>query len=441
MHRAERARVLRPRVELEGDAPLLDRDHPHADQLRRPAARSSSPATIWPEQRRRRHGSSTVRITSPSCIACERLAPAVERRGARDHAREVELAVERPLREPREVLCGRWSPPCETRIRARFAKSCGRSSSRRLAAGREADQDERAARAEQRRVPSSNGRAAADDVERRSRPAPRRCRSRRSAAPARACARRGRSRGSRTAPAMRAPWITDSPTAPQPITATRAPSQTFAVSSTDMTPVATAQPSRHACSTGSSRGTFTAATCRHDGVRRERPGAQHRRQLAAVARESSRPGAAGGRLHWRGSPRAHSRAVAAGGLPAEDDAVAGREPGRRPRRPPRSCRRPRGRAGSDTRDASRPPRSRAGRCGRHRSPRSARAPRPAPGGSTRISSSATRPRSARTTPRSATSGRARATECAPASARLRSISAIRFWISSSTPRCPPTASA
>src|SRR4051794_28340767 len=32
-------------------------------------------------------------------------------------------------------------------------------------------------------------------------------------------------------------------------------------------------------------------------------------------------------------------------------------------------------------------------------------------------------------------------EWAPASARFRSISAIRFWISSSTPRCPPTASA
>ncbi len=32
-------------------------------------------------------------------------------------------------------------------------------------------------------------------------------------------------------------------------------------------------------------------------------------------------------------------------------------------------------------------------------------------------------------------------ECAPASARVRSISAIRFWSSSSTPRCPPTASA
>src|SRR5581483_8743849 len=31
--------------------------------------------------------------------------------------------------------------------------------------------------------------------------------------------------------------------------------------------------------------------------------------------------------------------------------------------------------------------------------------------------------------------------CPPASARVRSISAIRFWISSSTPRVPPTASA
>ena len=33
------------------------------------------------------------------------------------------------------------------------------------------------------------------------------------------------------------------------------------------------------------------------------------------------------------------------------------------------------------------------------------------------------------------------TECPPASASPRSISAIRFWISSSTPRVPPTASA
>src|SRR5437773_1410075 len=42
--------------------------------------------------------------------------------------------------------------------------------------------------------------------------------------------------------------MTDKPTAPQPMTATRAPSQTPAVFSTEPTPVATLQPMRHACS-------------------------------------------------------------------------------------------------------------------------------------------------------------------------------------------------
>jgi len=125
---------------------------------------------------------------------------------------------------------------------------------------------------------------------------------------------------------MRAPWITERPTAPQPITATRAPSQTFAVSRTDITPVATAQPSKHACSGGSSRGTFAAATAgttvcvakvpvRRTGVNSE-PSAR-----------KSRPGAAGGRLHWRGSPRSHEAHVAAGGFPTDDDTVALGEPG------------------------------------------------------------------------------------------------------------------
>src|SRR5437870_10909269 len=40
----------------------------------------------------------------------------------------------------------------------------------------------------------------------------------------------------------RAPWTTERPTAPQPMTATRAPSQTPAVFSTEPTPVATLQP-------------------------------------------------------------------------------------------------------------------------------------------------------------------------------------------------------
>ena len=95
---------------------------------------------------------------------------------------------------------------------------------------------------------------------------------------------------------MRAPWIADRPTAPHPITATRAPSQTRAVSSTLITPVATAQPMRHACSDGSAAGIWTAATAgttvrvanvpvRRNGVR------------TAPSARCRRPGAAGGCLH------------------------------------------------------------------------------------------------------------------------------------------------
>src|SRR5262249_59757602 len=76
---------------------------------------------------------------------------------------------------------------------------------------------------------------------------------------------------------------------------------TWGVASTDPTPVARAHPSRQACSTGSSRGTGTAATAgttvlvanvpvRSTGVR------------TSPLRRRSRPAAAGGTLHWRGSP-------------------------------------------------------------------------------------------------------------------------------------------
>jgi hypothetical protein len=44
--------------------------------------------------------------------------------------------------------------------------------------------------------------------------------------------------------------MTESPTAPQPITPTRAPSHTAAVLSTEQTPVATAHPIKQACSGG-----------------------------------------------------------------------------------------------------------------------------------------------------------------------------------------------
>ena len=52
------------------------------------------------------------------------------------------------------------------------------------------------------------------------------------------------------APAIRAPWIAESPTPPQPITRTDSPGRTFAVFSTAPTPVMTAHPRRATCSSG-----------------------------------------------------------------------------------------------------------------------------------------------------------------------------------------------
>ena len=53
-----------------------------------------------------------------------------------------------------------------------------------------------------------------------------------------------------SAPAMRAAWITESPTPPQPMTATRDPLSTAAVRVTAPQPVSTAQPIRAARSSG-----------------------------------------------------------------------------------------------------------------------------------------------------------------------------------------------
>ncbi len=57
--------------------------------------------------------------------------------------------------------------------------------------------------------------------------------------------------------ASRAPWITDSPTPPTPITATDAPADTCAVFNAAPTPVSTPHPSTHARSRGMSERIFT----------------------------------------------------------------------------------------------------------------------------------------------------------------------------------------
>ena len=64
--------------------------------------------------------------------------------------------------------------------------------------------------------------------------------------------------------------ITDSPTPPQPITATEEPASTPAVLMTAPTPVATPQPIRQATSNGSSGGITHGGGRGHDGVGRER---------------------------------------------------------------------------------------------------------------------------------------------------------------------------
>ena len=56
---------------------------------------------------------------------------------------------------------------------------------------------------------------------------------------------------------MRAPWITDWPTPPHPITATLEPGNTPAVFSTAPSPVVTPQPSRASSSSGRSVSTAT----------------------------------------------------------------------------------------------------------------------------------------------------------------------------------------
>ena len=61
------------------------------------------------------------------------------------------------------------------------------------------------------------------------------------------------------APPMRAPWITESPTPPQPKTATVEPGSIRAVFSAAPTPVVTPQPMRAARSSGMSSRTFTSA--------------------------------------------------------------------------------------------------------------------------------------------------------------------------------------
>src|SRR5512132_1483264 len=108
------------------------------------------------------------------------------------------------------------------------------------------------------------------------------------------------------APAIRAPWIAESPTPPHPITRAESPGRTFAVFSTAPTPVMTAHPSRATCSSGrdgSTGNTVFAGTTERSAIEDRKPFAHHRTSGRAPA------------------------ARAAVRQPRADDVVAGLHPG------------------------------------------------------------------------------------------------------------------
>ena len=260
-------------------------------------------------------------MTSSSSSACGASSSPMR---LRDHAGQVESCPRAPIARAAE------SPPAaDDRRRATSARA---RASRTGAAGRPPPSRP----AETARSARPSRRRAAARAPARTSPAARRRRrrSRRRPAPVSVAPNRSACSCLRSstsiarisdAPASRAPWTTERPTAPQPMTATLAPSGTRAVSSTDITPVATAQPSRQACSDGSSAGIFTAAAAGTTVRVANVPVRKHRRKRRRRRFDAGDPAAAGGRLHCRGSPRTQNAHAPHGGVPAEHDAVAGRD--------------------------------------------------------------------------------------------------------------------
>ena len=149
------------------------------------------------------------------------------------------------------------------------------------------------------------------------------------------------------APAMRAPWITDWPTPPQPITATLAPGVTPAVLNAAPSPVVTPHPRSASSSSGRSVSTATTEASSTTIASRERAAAAHRRRRPAVGEPEPRrrldPPA---QLAVVGHPVDAPPARPAGGRHHGQDPVADAARGAPRPRPPRPRRTPRGRARS-----------------------------------------------------------------------------------------------
>ena len=411
-------RAHRVRVALLGD---------HRSSTDSPVARRSS--TSNPISSATGGGNFTASPPSGSprrAHVLERLLDVVQRRSSSSPSRRGRAGRRGRSRASRgKSTAGTWSPPCETRMRARRSKSVLQrrsSAARRAAAGRcrRASRRGRASRAPAPPSPAGRRRR------RRSRAArPRRCASRRSASPPRASARRGRARRSRRRRRSARPGSPASPTAPQPITPTRAPGQTCAVSSTEPTPVATAQPIRQRLLRRAALVERTAARLVHDRARRERAEPQRAGSASrAVACSRGRVFARGGVRQRRASPRAHQRA-------ARRTASASR--GRRGR-PTRTCSTP-GPTASTTPAPSCPSSDRQADAPKPvssdvqvgvadaRSPRCGRAPRPGPARRARAPRRAKPAELGQDDAAIHVASRSRRRRAAPTSASVRSVSA------------------
>ena len=253
---------------------------------------------------------------------------------------------------------------------------------------------------------------------------------------------------------------------PSPITATVSPGVTPAVLTAAPMPVEAPQPSRHASTRSTPSGTRIACAacttvCVASDADRQRPG-----QPAAVARVDPRRLLPGVRAAPRPAPDARG-ARPAGHRPHEQHGVAGRDVRHVRARPPRRCRRPRGRATSGTAIPSSRSGSPRGRSGTRRWRRSGRAPRrlrarrrvigsiragaPRPPTTTpRASRIVRRPRRRRIRPcdrgsrptRMLASGRWTSSASATWSPRARTSTSpsSKRWSTSTAARTPPTAS-
>ena len=208
-------------------------------------------------------------------------------------------------------------------MRARFANRPGRSTLRRLAARREPDQRQRPARGEQRQ-PELERRAAADDVE---------------GEVDRPFADVGRAEALRLLElALVEVDRADLRGAGDPRALDHREPDRAAADHRDARSLPDLGRLEHRHDAGRDRAADQARLLgrelgrdlhgrdlRHDGVRRERPGAKHGRQLAAVAAKEAPARCRRALALARLAALAH-RAPATGGLPAEHDAVADGQP-------------------------------------------------------------------------------------------------------------------